>query len=261
MVDAGAFLSDPWTIRTLVSVVAGGLTGLLAVRLTFYLHSQRDLFKAVRAIRSELKHDRDALGRLATLLRDDMRRQQVDLPVEVPPGTSIEVRYVLSLPGSLATSAFDQLRRSGRLAELPPELRRELFDLYDAIDRINRLCRHREALHYDHVGNVHVVVDPAALGLDPARTVREEDLPAEVRDQLAELRRLRRATRGINTAILRLVAAVGSPEWLARLDVAEYATPARQFDGDAADPQPPDLAEVVASLERVERESFWARFV
>ncbi|MFC7046502.1 hypothetical protein ACFQH6_14800 [Halobacteriaceae archaeon GCM10025711] len=266
MAGLRTFLADPWTIRTVLSIVAGAVTALIVVRTTFFLHGQRDLFKATRAIVSELEHDAEKLARLSRLLQDDMRRQQVDLPVEVPAGTTMEIRYVLSLPGSLNTTAFDQLRQSGRLEALSPEMRQELFDLYDAIDRINRLREHRESLHYNNVENVHVVIDPSELDVEPGTTVTEGDLPPPVRDRLDALRQLRRATRGINTSILRLVAAVSSPAMVADLELEEFAesNPARAPDGTnptAAERDVPTIQEMIAKLEAVERASFWSRFV
>jgi len=253
-VDLGSLLTDPFTLRTVFSVLAGALTGLVVVRLTFFLHNQRDLFRALRAVRAELLYDSDALERLARLLRDDMRRQHVDLPIEVPAGTTIEVRYVLSLPGALSTAAFDQLRQSGRLFDLPEPTRRALFDLYETVERINRLRGHREALQYNSVGNVHLVVDAAGLDLEPGETATEAELPAGVRDQLEALRRLRRATQGINASILRLAASISPPERVETLGLAEFA---------AADDErePPTIEEAVAMLDSIEASSFWARFV
>lgn len=114
----------------------------------------------------------------------------------------LEVRYVLTIPGSLNTSAFDQLKGTGRLTDLPTETRRTLFDLYDVIDRINRLREHREALHNDNVANVHLVVDSSELDIEPGATATEADFAPEIRQQLADLRRMRQAVEGINTSIL-----------------------------------------------------------
>lgn len=267
MADLGAFLSDPFTIRSLISIAAGVLTGLLAVRLTFYLRNKRDLFNAIRAIRAELEHNLDQVAKLATLLRDDMADHQVDRPLAVPAGTAMEFRYVLTLPSALQTAAFDQLTQTGQLLELPAPLRRQLFDLYDAIDRINRLHRHRENLHYNNLGNVHVVVDTTALDIGPGETATEADLPATVREQLASLRRLRQATNGINRQILRLVSAICSPAAVAELGFEPGPTP------DGAGPQPngsgggpqnldvPDIETMLRHLDAVEQDSFWARFV
>lgn len=253
-VDLGGLLTDPFTLRTVFSVVAGALTGLVVVRLTFLLHNQRDLFRALRAVRAELLYDSDALERLARLLRDDMRTQHVDLPIEVPAGATIEVSYVLSLPGALSTAAFDQLRQSGRLFDLPEPTRLALFDLYETVERINRLRGHREALQYNSVGNVHLLIDAAELGLEPGETVTEADLSADVLDRLEELRRLRRATRGINRSILRLAANISPPERVEALGLEQYAD-------SAGDREPLTIDEAVELLEAVEAESFWARVV
>lgn len=267
MVDMGAFLTDPWTLRTVFSVLSGAVTALVVVRMTFFLHNQRDLFKSVRSLTSELRYNGDKLAMLSRLLRDDMRRQQVDLPVEVPAGTTIEIRYVLSLPGSLSTSAFDQLTQSGRLADLSTETRGELFDLYDVIDRINRLRQHREALHYNNVENVHIVIDTSELDVDPGTTVTEADLPPTVRQRLDDLRGMRRAMRGINTSILRLTAAISSPGAVEELELTPYLeTGSTRVAEGASEERPrerevPNVEEMIARLEAVERESFWSRFV
>jgi hypothetical protein len=256
MVTTERILFDPFTLRTLLSILSGVLTALVVVRLTFFLHNRRDLFKSTRAIRAELEYDVDQLTKLSRLLRDDMQRQHVDLPIEVPAGTSIEIRYVLTLPGALNTSAFDQLKQSGRLFDLSPETRRSLFDLYDTIDRVNRLRQHRETLHYNNAGNVHVVVDPSDLDLEPGETAREEDFPPEVRRQLDDLRRMRRAMRGINTSILRLVTGLLPAQTVTELGIEEFAETDPNRDSD-----PPTIEETVSLLEAVESESFWARIV
>lgn len=256
MVDVEGILFDPFTLRTVFSILAGALTALVVVRLTFFLHNQRDLFKSIRAIRAELEYDVDQLGKLSRLLRDDMQRQHVDLPMEVPAGTVIEVRYVLSLPGALNTSAFDQLKQSGRLLDLPAETRRALFELYDTIDRINRLRQHRETLHYNNAGNVHIVIDPSEHDLEPGTVATEADLPPEIRQQLDDLRRMRRAMKGINTAVLRLVTTILSPGEIAELQIEEF-----EESGASREPEPPTIEETISMLDEIESRSFWARFV
>lgn len=267
MVDIGGFLSDPFTIRSLISIAAGVVTGLVVVRLTFHLRNQRDLFNAIRAIRAELDHDTDQLAKLAKLLQADMETHQVDRPITLPAGTTIEFRYVLTLPSSLRTAAFDQLRRSGQFLALPPDLRQQLFDLYDVIDRINRLHRHRESLHYDNLGHVHVRIETGSLDIEPGTTVGEADLPAAVRVRLTALRQLRQSTIGINRQILRLVAAICPPDTLADLPLGDAAAPdapSGEPAGTTRRPPPidvPDIATVVGRLDEIERAAFWARFV
>lgn len=256
MVDIGQVLLDPFTIRTVFSVIAGALTGLVVVRLTFFLHNQRDLFKSIRAIRSELEYNNEQLTKLSRLLKDDMQRQHVDLPIEVPAGTSIEIRYVLSLPSSLHTTAFDQLTQSGRLLELSPETRRALFDLYDAIERINRLRQHRETLHYNNIGNVHIVIDSSELDIEPGMTAAEGDLPQEVRKQLQDLRKMRRAMKGINTSILRLITTISSAERHEELAIEQFV----ESESDRVS-ETPSIEDTIAMLDDIERQSFWARFV
>jgi hypothetical protein len=256
MADVGRILFDPFTLRTIVSILAGALTALVVVRLTFFLHNQRDLFKSIRAIRAELEYNRDQLAKLSRLLHDDMRRQHVDLPIEVPAGTTIEIRYVLSLPGALNTSAFDQLKQSGRLLDLSAETRRALFDLYDTIDRINRLRQHRETLHYNNAGNVHLVIDPSELDLEPGTAATEDDFPGEVRQQLDDLRKMRRAMKGINKSVLRLVTNILSPEHINELEIEEFAETGLRLEAD-----PPTLEDMISMLDDIESHSFWARIV
>jgi hypothetical protein len=176
--------------------------------------------------------------------------------MEVPAGTVIEVRYVLSLPGALNTSAFDQLKQSGRLLDLPAETRRALFELYDTIDRINRLRQHRETLHYNNAGNVHIVIDPSELDLEPGTVATEADLPPEIRQQLDDLRRMRRAMKGINTAVLRLVTTIISPGEITELQIEEF-----EENGASHEPETPTIEETISMLDEIESRSFWARFV
>lgn len=264
--DLGAFLSDPFTVRSIISIVAGALTGLLVVRVTFYLRNQRDLFNAVRAIRAELTHNLDQLAKLTTLLQADMEGHQVDRPLTVGAGTVIEFRYVLTLPSSLKTAAFDRLTQSGQLLSLPEDLRRQLFDLYDVIDRLNRLHRHRETLHYTNLGHVHVVVDATGLDIEPGETLEETELPADVRERLANLRRLNQATKGINRQMLRMVAAICPTETATELGIDAYrggieAVGSGGGRGRVPTLDVPDIETVIQRLDAVERESFWARFV
>lgn len=262
MVDVFGPLSDPFTLRTVISIAAGAVTALIVVRLTFFLHNQRDLFKSVRAIEAELAHNVDQVGRLAGLLQDDLERQQIDLPLEVPAGTTIEVRYVIALPSALNTGAFDLLGQSGRLTVLPEVLRRELFDLYDVLDRINRLRQHREALHYNNIENVHIVIDAAALDVEPGTTISESDLPPGVRRRLDGLRSMRRAMAGVNTTILRLVAAVSSPSMIEDLELTAYVEDIDgSLPGAVEASTVPTFEELIDHLESFEDESFWARFV
>lgn len=195
-----------------------------------------------------------------------MRDHQVDRPLSIPAGTAMEFRYVLTLPSALQTAAFDRLTQTGQLLELPTDLRRRLFELYDAIDRLNRLHRHRETLHYNHLGHVHVLVDTTALDLAPGETATEADLPAAVHEQLADLRRLRQATNGISRQMLRLAAAICPPD-----DVDEPghgAAPASDATATATNGAggPPHLdvpaiRTIIRELDALEQASFWARYV
>ncbi len=178
---------------SILSILAGGVTALFAVFLTFYLRNQWQEIQSLRAIQTELEQNTERVRELTVLLTGDLQRQQVDLPIEVPPGTRIEIRYVVSFPGSLSTTAFEQLKHSGMFLRLSPEIRRSLFRLYDSIDRINRLRQHRERIHFDDIGNVHIVIDPSELDVEPDTSVSEEDLPRETRRRLADLRQMRRA--------------------------------------------------------------------
>lgn len=260
------FLFDPWTIRMFVSITAGAISGLVVVRLTFFLHNQRDLFKSIRGICSELEHDRDQLAGLAKLLRDDMNRQQIDLPIEIPAGTSMEIRYVLQLPASLHTTAFDQLKQSGRLMALPETIRRDLFSLYDTIDQINRLHKHRESLHYDNVENVHIVIDTADLDLEPGEKATESDFPPEIRQKLEDRRGMRRAMAGLNMSILRLMVSICSKPLIESLELDSYldrvgpnrplVEPDRRTMSERV-----TIDQVISELEQFEQSSFWARFV
>jgi hypothetical protein len=256
MVDVERILLDPFTLRTIFSILAGAFTALVVVRLTFFLHNQRDLFKSIRAIRAELEYNIDQLTKLSRLLRDDMQRQHVDLPIEVPAGTMIEVRYVLTLPGALNTSAFDQLKQSGRLFDLSSGTRRALFDLYDTIDRINRLRQHRETLHYNNASNVHIVIDPSELDLEPGTAATEEDFPPEIRQQLDDLRRMRRAMKGINSSVLRLITKLLSPDKISELSIEEFD----ETDSNQ-EPETPTIEDTISMLNDIESQSFWARFV
>ena len=267
MIAFRSFLSDPITLGTVFSIIAGVITALIVVGLTFFFQGYRDLFESTRAIRSELEHNLDQLAKLSRLLQDDMQRQHVDFPIEIPADTTIEIRYVLSLPSSLNTTAFDQLRQSGRLMELSPEIRRELFDLYDTIDRINRLRSHRETLHYNNTENVHIVIDPSEMDVEPNTTINEEDLPPELRQRLEGLRRMRRAMRGINTSILRLIAAISSSDRIEELELGQFVEPdhAREPRGAnvnaPAESAVPTMEEAISTLEDFEERSFWSRFV
>lgn len=195
MLDTGALLS----------ISAGAITALVAVFLTVFLRNQWEKLQTLRAMQIELELNTDQLRDLAELLSDDLQRQQVDMPIEVPPGTNLEIRYVVSFPGGLSTTAFERLKHSGMFLRLPTEVQHSLFELYDAIDRINRLRRHRERIHFEDVGNVHIIIDPDDLDIEPATTITEDDLSPELRQRLSDLRRMRRAMNGVNRSILRLI--------------------------------------------------------
>lgn len=249
-----------------ISMLAGGVTALFAVFLTFYLRNQWQEIQSLRAIQAELEQNTERTRELAELLTGDLQRQQVDLPIEVPPGTKIEIRYVVSFPGSLSTTAFDQLKHSGMFLRLSPEVRRSLFELYDTIDRINRLRQHRERIHFNDIGNVHIVIDPSDLDVNPETTVTEADLPAETRQRLADLRRMRRAMKGVNTSILRLIASISSTAMIDDLELESFVDvdhglePQRVRSGTRRS-EGPDLEETHAVLRDVERASPWSRFM
>ncbi|MFC4543404.1 hypothetical protein ACFO5R_15850 [Halosolutus amylolyticus] len=252
---------------TVVSVLAGAVTALFAVFLTFYLRNQWQEIQSLRAMQTELDQNADRLRELADLLTDDLQRQQVDLPIEVPPGTRMEIRYVVSFPSSLSTTAFEQLKHTGMFLRLSPEIRRSLLELYDTIDRINRLRQHRERIHFDDVGNVHIVIDPTELDVDPDATVTEDDLSAETRRRLADLRQMRRAMKGVNRSILRLIASISSSEVIEELDLEPFTEtdrsrgPHRDSRTESPGTEEVDLEEMRSTLRDVERDSVWSRFM
>lgn len=253
--------------QAVISMLAGIVTALFAVFLTFYLRNQWQEIQSLRAMRTELEQNTDRIRELADLLAGDMRQQQVDLPVEVPPGTKLEIRYVVSFPSSLSTTAFEQLKRTGMFLRLSPEVRRSLLELYDTIDRINRLRRHRERIHFDDIENVHIVVDPSELDVEPGASVTESDLSAETRRRLTDLRRMRRAMTGVNAAILRLIASICSPELIEELELERYEQPHRRSDrrreskGSPRNSESPGIEEMHAILTDVEKNKLWSRFM
>lgn len=253
MVDTGAVLS----------IFAGGVTALFAVLLTFYLRNQWREIQSLRAIQTELEQNTDRIRDLAELLTGDLQRQQVDLPIEVPPGTKMEIRYVVSFPSSLSTSAFDQLKHTGMFLRLPAETRRSLFELYDTVDRINRLRQHRERIHFGDIGNVHIVIDPSELDVEPGESVSEADLPAETKRRLDDLREMRRAMKGVNKSILRLIASISSPEMIADLGLESFVESDHRRESGVGSKHSDvvDIQEMHAILRDVEQNSLWARFM
>lgn len=252
-----------------ISILAGAVTALFAVFLTFYLRNQWQEIQSLRAMQTELEQNTERIRELSDLLTGDLQRQQVDLPIEVPPGTKIEIRYVVSFPSSLSTTAFEQLKRSGMFLRLAPDTRRSLFELYDTIDRINRLRRHRERIHFDDIGNVHIVIDPSELDLEPGTAVSEEDLPAETQRRLTDLRRMRRAVKGINTSILRLIASISPPEMVAELELGPFVEtdhdhvrdPQHESRAESPGSSETNLKEMRSILRAVEADSPWSRFM
>ncbi|MFD1641177.1 hypothetical protein [Halohasta litorea] len=253
MVDTGA----------VISVLAGGVTALFAVLLTFYLRNQWREIQSLRAIQTELEQNTERIRDLAELLVGDLQRQQVDLPIEVPPGTRMEIRYVVSFPSGLSTTAFDQLKHTGMFLRLPAETRRSLFELYDTVDRINRLRQHRERIHFNDIGNVHIVIDPDELDVEPGESVSEADLPAETRRRLDDLRRMRRAMKGVNRSTLRLIASISSPEMVADLELGSFVESDHRPESRVGSKRVDgiDLQEMHAVLSDIERTSLWARFM
>lgn len=251
----------------LISMFAGGITALFAVFLTFYLRNQWQEIQSLRAIQTELEQNTARVRDLATLLTADLQRQQVDLPVAVPPGTKMEIRYVVSFPSSLSTTAFEQLKHSGMFLRLPADTRRSLFELYDTIDRINRLRQHRERIHFDDVGNVHIVIDPSELDVEPGMSVEEGDLPAETRRRLADLRRMRRAMKGVNESIIRLIVSISSREMIADLDLEPFVESEHEPDQQkrlrdgSKQTDEVTLEEMKSVLSGIEETSVWSRFM
>lgn len=253
--------------QAVISILAGAVTALFAVFLTFYLRNQWQEIQSLRAMQTELEQNADRIRELSELLTGDLQRQQVDLPIDVPPGTKIEIRYVVSFPSSLSTTAFEQLKHTGMFLRLTPEIRRSLLELYDTIDRINRLRRHRERIHFDDVGNVHIVVDPSDLDVEPGTSVSEEDLPAETRRRLTDLRRMRRAMQGVNTSILRLIASICSPEMVDELELERFVATGhgpgsrgRQGPTSTSSAET-DIEEMESILRSVEQDKLWSRFM
>ncbi|RQG98646.1 hypothetical protein [Natrarchaeobius oligotrophus] len=250
-----------------ISILAGVFTALFAVFLTFYLRNQWQEIQSLRAMQTELEQNTERIRDLSELLSDDLQRQQVDLPVEVPPGTKIEIRYVVSFPSSLSTTAFEQLKHSGMFLRLSPEVRGSLFELYDTIDRINRLRQHRERIHFDDVGNVHIVIDPSELDVEPGTSISEDDLSLETRQRLADLREMRRAMKGVNRSILRLIASISSPKMVANLELEPFLEtghgpdPQRESRLESVRSGEVDLEEMRATLIDIEKKSIWSRFM
>jgi hypothetical protein len=250
-----------------ISILAGVFTALFAVFLTFYLRNQWQEIQSLRAMQTELEQNTERIRDLSELLSDDLQRQQVDLPVEVPPGTKIEIRYVVSFPSSLSTTAFEQLKHSGMFLRLSPQVRGSLFELYDTVDRINRLREHRERIHFDDVENVHIVIDPSELNVEPRTSVSEDDLPPETRQRLADLREMRRAMKGVNRSILRFIASIASQEMIADLELEPFLDtehgpdPQRESRLKSVRSGEVDLEEMRSVLINVEKKSIWSRFM
>ena len=250
-----------------LSVLAGVITALFSVWFSFFVRNQRDLFKSLRAVQTEIETNTDFMGNLSELLQNDLQRQQVDLPIEVYSGTTLEIRYVISFPSSLSTAAYEQLKQSGMFLQLSPDIRRSLFDLYDTIDRINRLRRHREHLHFNHVENVHIIIDPSDLDLAPGEKAQEEDLPAETRQRLEDLRRMRRGLEGINTAALRLIASICPPSMVESRELERFLdseprhTVRSASTRDRSASETTNVEAVLSTLRTFERQSLWSRFV
>ncbi|SFS91581.1 hypothetical protein [Halostagnicola kamekurae] len=250
-----------------ISILAGVFTALFAVFLTFYLRNQWQEIQSLRAMQTELEQNTERIRDLSELLSDDLQRQQIDLPVEVPPGTKIEIRYVVSFPSSLSTTAFEQLKHSGMFLRLSPEVRGSLFELYDTVDRINRLREHRERIHFNDIGNVNVVIDPSELNVEPGISISEDDLPPETRQRLADLREMRRAMKGVNRSILRLIASIASPEMTADLGLEPFLEtghgpdPQRQSRLESVHSNEVDLEEMRSVLTDIEKKSIWSRFM
>src|SRR6056297_665097 len=243
--------------EAVISILAGGVTALFAVFLTFYLRNQWQEIQSLRAIQTELEQNTERVRDLATLLTGDLQRQQVDLPIEVPPGTRLEIRYVVSFPSSLSTTAFDQVKHTGMFLRLSPDVRRSLLEVYDTIDRINRLRQHRERIHFDDIGNVHIVIDPTELDIEPDTSVSETDLPAETRQRLSDLRQLRRAMKEVNRSILRLIASIASPAMIDELDLKPFVDPDRESRVESPPSDGVDLEELRSILNDVEQHSVW----
>ena len=249
--------------EAVISILAGGVTALFAVFLTFYLRNQWQEIQSLRAVQTELEQNSERVRDLTTLLTGDLQRQQVDLPIEVPPGTRLEIRYVISFPSSLSTTAFDQLKHTGMFLRLSPDVRRSLLEVYDTINRINRLRQHRERIHFDDIGNVHIVIDPSELGIDLDTAVSEADLPAETRQRLSDLRQMRRAMKEVNRSILRLIISIASPTMVDDLDLKSFVEPDRGRNSRAESSRfdDVDLEELRSVLHDVERNSIWSRFM
>lgn len=250
-----------------ISVLAGIVTALFAVFLTFYLRNQWQEIQSLRAMQTELEQNTERIRELSELLSGDLQRQQVDLPVEIPPGTKIEIRYVVSFPSSLSMTAFEQLKHSGMFLRLSPEVRRSLFELYDTVDRINRLREHRERIHFNDIGNVHVVIDPSELDVEPGPSVSEDDLPLETRQRLTDLREMRRAMKGVNRSILGLIASISSPEMVTSLELepfvetGQHPHPRQEPELESGRSETADLEEMRSVLVDIEKKSIWSRFM
>lgn len=250
-----------------ISTIAGAVTALFAVFLTFYLRNHWQEIQSLRSMQTELEQNTERVRELADLLVGDLQRQQVDLPIDVPPGTKIEIRYVVSFPGTLSTTAFEQLKHSGMFLRLSPDVRRSLFELYDTIDRINRLRQHRERIHFDDIGNVHIVIDPSELDVEPNASVSEDDLPEETRRRLADLREMRRAMSGVNRSILELIASISSPGMIDDLGLEQFVEtdrrrgPGRGSSVDGRGSDDVDLEGMRSVLREIERASIWSRFI
>lgn len=253
--------------EALVSILTGAVTALFAVFLTFYLRNQWQEIQSIRAMRAELEQNTERIRELAVLLTGDLQRQQVDLPIKVPPGTKMEIQYVLSFPSSLSTNAFDQLKHSGMFLQLSPEIRRSLFELYDTIERIDRLRQHRERIHFDDIGNVHIVIDPSELSVEPGTSITEKDLSAETRQQLMDLRWMRRAMKGVNRSVLRLITSICPQEMIDELELESFVeddhrrTLHEESGAASSSFDKTDLAEMHLILSEIERDSFWSRFM
>lgn len=147
---------------------------------------------------------------------------------------------------------------------LPTGVQRQLFELYDTIDRsIDLLRRHRERIHFEDVGNVHIVIDPDDLDEEPATTISEDDLPPELGQRLSDLRRMRRAMKGVNRSILRLIVSISSEKMIEEFESQSFSE-RKQVPGASTDSDHPsemDIEKIHNTLRDIENQSFWTKLL
>nr|WP_049921587.1 hypothetical protein [Haloferax sp. BAB-2207] len=158
----------------LISVLAGTLTALFSIVVTFHFYTKRDTIRSIRALQAEVEENENFAQNLEKYLKDDLEFAKSN-------------QERTDSPGKFYTSAFDSTLNSGVLMNISPESRTDILNHYQTVEQMNSQLEYRSRLRAGPARSMSgykaksVGLNKLVMGL------LQTTVSSEFRDEAAEL--------------------------------------------------------------------------